>query len=157
MAYQNLDEKIEEIYNLYKSELSSSKNFRKFIRIPLTEQSSLRKLSEDELRTIFHYFRSEERNECREGKSVEEHVVSINTIISILSDQYQSTPDNFTKEFIKDVLEKCLWVVFITDDENKRLNQLGLKNKMPDGWSWRTDNPFIRYQMANIKVSGLIN
>lgn len=151
--WQTREEKIEDIYRLYESGLYLSRHFHKYIRIPLTEQASLRGLNEDTLRSIYHYFSSDNRCVHRTVKSVEEHVVPINEIVKILTDQYTNRKESFNHEFIGKVLDKCLWIVFITDEENKKLNSLGLKNKMPDGWNWETDSAFVRYEKANIIVS----
>ena len=45
--WQTREEKIEDIYRLYESGLYLSRHFHKYIRIPLTEQESLRGLNED--------------------------------------------------------------------------------------------------------------
>ena len=45
-----------------------------------------------------------------------------------------------------------MWVVFVTEEENQRLNDLGLKNDMRDDWDWKNDSPFARYEKAKIKV-----
>jgi hypothetical protein len=149
----SLEEKVEDIYRLYTSGLYMSRLFIKYIRIPLTEQATLRELDEVTLRKVYHYCSSDERCKNREAKTVEEHVVPIKTIVEILTDQYINRKESFNHDFIRRVLEKCLWVVFITDDENKRLNSLGLKKTMPNGWKWETDSSFIRYDIAKIKVS----
>lgn len=151
--WQTLEEKVEDIYRLYTSGLYMSRLFIKYIRIPLTEQATLRELDEATLRKVYHYCSSDERCKNREAKTVEEHVVPIKTIVEILTDQYINRKESFNYEFVRRVLEKCLWVVFITDEENKRLNSLGLKKTMPNGWNWETDSPFIRYDIAQIKVS----
>ena len=151
--WQTIDEKVEDIYRLYESGLYMSRHFIKYIRIPLTEQATLRELDEVTLRKLYHYCSSDERCKNRESKTVEEHVVPIKAIVDILTDQYENRRGQFNHEFIRRVLDKCLWVVFITDEENKRLNSLGLKKAMPNGWNWETDSPFVRYDIANIKVS----
>ena len=151
--WQTIDEKVEDIYRLYTSGLYKSRLFIKYIRLPLTEQATLRELDEDTLRKVYHYYSSDERCKNRNAKTVEEHVVPIKTIVDILTAQFTNRRALFNREFIKMVLEKCLWVIFITDEENKRLNSLGLKKTMPNGWNWETDSPFIRYDIANIKVS----
>ena len=150
--YQSLDSKVEDIYKLLNSGLSESQNFIKFIRIPLTEQSTLRPLSEDKLRSeLFHYRSSKARCKDRTADSVEEHVVPIKVITEILLSEYEKK-GSISKQFIKKVLDKLLWVVFVTEEENQRLNELGLKNDMPDDWDWKKDSPFARYEKAKIKV-----
>ena len=151
--WQTIEEKVDDIYRLYESGLYMSRHFHKYIRIPLTEQASLRELDENTLRSIYHYFSSEKRCADRKAKSVEEHVVPINVIVEILTNQYKNRKESFNREFIRRVLDKCLWIVFVTDEENKRLNSLGLKKTMPNGWNWETDSPFVRYDIAKIKVS----
>ena len=153
MKWQSVEDKIDEIYKLYNSGLYKSQHFCKYIRIPLTEQASLRKLDEKTLRSLYHYCSSDERCENRSARSVEEHVVPIRTIISILTNQYENNREQFTRQFIKEVLEKCLWIVFITSEENKKLNAVHLRHSMPNGWDWKRDSPFIRYEIAGIKVS----
>jgi len=151
--WQTLDEKVDDIYRLYTSGLYMSRHFIKYIRIPLTEQATLRELDEVTLRKLYHYFSSDERCKDREAKTIEEHVVPIKAIVDILTDQYTNRKELFNREFIRRVLDKCLWVVFITDEEDKRLNALGLKKTMPNGWNWEADSPFVRYDIAKIKVS----
>lgn len=150
--WQTLDQKVDEIFKLYRSGLLDSPNFRKYIRIPLTEQASLRGLDEDALRKVYHYCSSVERCKDRKAKTIEEHVVPIRTIIEIFNTRYREDPSSFTKTFIKEVLEKLLWVVFITKEEDSRLSKMGLKQKMPNGWNWQTDSPYARYEMAHIIV-----
>lgn len=151
--FQTLESKVDDIYKLFTSGMVDSENFRKIIRIPLTEQSSLRGLSEEELRNdLFHYRSSKARCKNRSAKSVEEHVVPIKVITDILIDEYKLKCNKITKAFIKNVLEKLLWCAFITEEENQKLNDLGLKNNMPDGWNWKKDSPFARYELAKIKI-----
>lgn len=151
--YQTLNSKVDDIYNLFTGGVSNSVNFLKFMRITLTEQNSLRELSEEELRNnLYHYRSSKARCKDRTVKTVEEHVVPINVITEILIEEYKSKGETITKAYIKKVLERLLWCVFVTDEENKRLNDLGLKNNMPKGWNWKNDSPYARYELAKIKV-----
>ena len=53
--WQTIDEKVEDIYRLYESGLYMSRHFIKYIRIPLTEQATLRELDEVTLRKLYHY------------------------------------------------------------------------------------------------------
>ena len=126
--------------------------YYKFIRLPLTEQKSLRGLNEETLRSIYHYQSSIQRNSARDQKTVEEHAVPVKIIADILADYCLADEDNEIQDRIREVLDRLLWVVFITYEENKKLNRIGLKSSMPEGWSWKTDSPFIRYELAGIEV-----
>ena len=150
-SFQSLEEKVSDILAIFQGGLHHSRYFYKYIRISLTEQSSLRGLNEQELRRVYHYFSSIERSKNRTEKSVEEHAVPVKVLAEILRDEYEKNPQQFEK-FIPLVLERCLWVVFITERENRKLNELGLKQKMPEGWDWKRDSPFIRYQLCGIAL-----
>ena len=57
-------------------------------------------------------------------------------------------------EGVEDIIDRYYVICAITRDENKMLNDAGLKSKMPDGWEEsRGQEPFARYDHVGIKYS----
>lgn len=151
--YQTLNGKVDDIYSIFVGGLVHSNYFLKYLRISLTEQKTVRNLPENQLRQIYHYQSSNDRIKHYNEKAVESHAVPVKVIADILVDQFTYNRNNFTKEFITHVLERLLWVVFITKEEQAKLNSNGLRQQMPKNWDWEKDSPYIRFEINNIQVN----
>ena len=78
-------------------------------------------------------------------KWIHEHVVPKSVIIERL--MALSAP---TFQAVNDVLQRFCIGVVVTHEEDQRLNKLGLRAKMPEGWDG--EYPWARYKAANIEV-----
>jgi len=63
--------------------------------------------------------------------------------------------DSLTNENIMSIIQKYYVICAITKEEDKRLNAIGLKSKMPEGWDEANDNVFARYESAGISICEL--
>ncbi|MDI1360799.1 hypothetical protein [Methylotenera sp.] len=78
-------------------------------------------------------------------KFIHEHVVPKKLIIERLMSH-----KNPSQESVKHILEDYFIAVVVTVDQDKKLNKLGLRSKMPEGCNI-SDNPWARYDEAGIK------
>lgn len=78
-------------------------------------------------------------------KLIHEHVVPKSVIIKRLMNLSKPSSKN-----VNDVLQHFCIGVVVTAEEDQRLNRLGLRAKMPEGWNGK--NPWARYAKAKIKV-----
>ena len=69
-----------------------------------------------------------------------EHVVPRSVIAKILLDKKPITPEK-----IREILEKYCFGCIVTNDEDNRLTQNKLRNKMPSGWI-EGDDEWARYK-----------
>lgn len=61
--------------------------------------------------------------------------------------------DNLQDEEIARLLKKHWKIVNITKNESKIIDfKLGLKSKMPEGWSFESGNTFVRFKLADIDI-----
>ena len=74
-----------------------------------------------------------------------EHAVPLRTLFDLLMECRESKKD------IEASIKKFFFVTWVTDEEDSRLNQLGLRSKMPDGWNPEA-SPHARYHAAGIEV-----
>jgi hypothetical protein len=90
---------------------------------------------------------SEDALKVREngGKFIHEHVVPKKLII-----EHLMSLENPSQESVKHILEACCIAVIVTVEQDKKLNKLGLRSKMPEGCD--ISNPWARYEKAEIKV-----
>ena len=63
--------------------------------------------------------------------------------------------DSLTNENIMSIIQKYYVICAITKEEDKRLNAIGLKSKMPEGWDEANDNVLARYESAGISICEL--
>lgn len=78
-------------------------------------------------------------------KTEVDHVVPQKIIVDMLLEIPIPTRQN-----VRDILNKFFFVCVVTHEEHQRLTAEGLRFKMPDDWD--TNDPFARYEIANIKV-----
>jgi hypothetical protein len=78
-------------------------------------------------------------------KLVHEHLVPKKEIIGQLVQLKNPSPES-----VREVLERFCIGVVVTAEEDQRLNKLGLRAKMPEGWDGQ--DPWARYVVAKIKV-----
>ena len=76
---------------------------------------------------------------------IHEHVVPKKLII-----EHLMSHKNPSQESVKHILEDYCIAVVVTVDQDKKLNKLGLRSKMPEGFNI-SDNPWARYDEAGIK------
>lgn len=90
----------------------------------------------------------------RKNKSlvVKEHVIPLNIIVSFLS----KIPINELSTLkVKEILDSLLIYATITKEEDSKLNEVGLRNKMPDEYKTIEElkaNAFERYKTAKIEL-----
>ena len=48
-------------------------------------------------------------------------------------------------------IENNTYQVFLTKEEDAKLNSMFLRSDMPSGWSWESGDIFIRYKIADIR------
>lgn len=82
---------------------------------------------------------------------VHEHVVPRKEILSKFD--LRPVPRKVaTERSVRSIFSRlCIWCI-VTKEEDKRLNSLGLKSRMPDGWGKRGNTDiWARYRKAKIK------
>lgn len=75
-----------------------------------------------------------------------DHAIPVNVVRTQLLET-PTSPEN-----IEIILQNAGPVLMITCDENHSLNQKGLRQRMPDGWSWN-DNHLARYDYCGISIA----
>lgn len=85
-----------------------------------------------------------------QGGSYREHAVPR----IVLRDECLRMYDaNATVEEVAAALMKNLWIVRVTHEEARHLdNTLGLKTRMPPGWRFGVDDPLARFHQAGISI-----
>ena len=84
-----------------------------------------------------------------------EHTIPACVIVDYLLD---TNNDSWTEKSLADFLEKLSGVALVTNDEDKRLNDAGLRSKLPDGTTLadilngKTEHT-IRYKVAGVSVT----
>lgn len=48
-------------------------------------------------------------------------------------------------------IENNTYQIFLTKEEDAKLNSISLKSDMPSGWDWKSGDIFIRYKLASIR------
>jgi N12 class adenine-specific DNA methylase len=100
----------------------------------------------DEVSDI-NFCRSVAANDLKRNDVIHEHVVPhsivMNKLISL---------ENLTHENIESVIKKFYVICAITKEEDKKLNTVGLRSKMPKYWNDKSDSIFARYELAGIKI-----
>lgn len=81
----------------------------------------------------------------------EEHIIPSDYVMRILLEI--TLNDKIEEDF--DILMGKYFQVRLNIDDDRKLDQIGLKSKMPSGWDYKTDDPFDRYRAANIDLSSL--
>lgn len=76
---------------------------------------------------------------------IREHVVPRTVIFDELLKLKRITPKK-----VDELLGELMVIVMITKDEDKKLDRMGLRSKMPECWRYG-DNPFQRHEAAGIK------
>ena len=84
-----------------------------------------------------------------------EHTIPVCVIVDYLLD---TNNGGWTEESLADFLEKVSGVAIVTMDENKRLNDAGLRSKLPDGTTLADilsdeTKHTIRYKVAGFSVT----
>ncbi len=79
------------------------------------------------------------------AKLVHEHLVPKSVIIDRLMSLKKPS-----RSSVKKILETLCIGVVVTTDEDRSLNALGLRSKMPDDWDGK--NPRARYEMAGLEI-----
>lgn len=83
-------------------------------------------------------------------KGYREHLVPCATLRDHAADMFRAGK---MPEDVAAMLQRFLRIVHITREEADRLNyDVGLKNKMPDGWDWDSGDVKERLHMANIEL-----
>ena len=81
-------------------------------------------------------------------KGVFEHPVPVNYSVAFLLRCIKNKNRNAAYQYI-DFMHLKVPQIFLYDEENKTANEK-FKDDMPKGWNWKTDSPFVRYQLAGI-------
>ena len=81
-----------------------------------------------------------------------EHPIPLKYTRKILVDYIVAGNIIEIENYIK-FLTKNTYQVFLVEEWNRQLNAIGLKDTMPQGWSWKTGNVFQRYVEAGIPPS----
>lgn len=85
-----------------------------------------------------------------------EHVIPAKIYLEELKELYKRTnsfTDNNSTYLFEDYRKKIA-VCVITKDEDDNLNNAGLRENMPNNWTWN-DNLFARYESVDIKVHNI--
>jgi hypothetical protein len=91
-----------------------------------------------------------EYGDSSKGGNYREHAVPR---IVLRDECLQMYSASATVEEVASALMKNLWIVRITNEEARHLdNSLGLKTRMPEGWKFGVDDPFSRFHVAGISV-----
>ncbi len=98
------------------------------------QQQSLRKLSRP-------------LNKQSEGV-IWEHSIPVNYTKKMLLDLIKKKDLKTIKEYLNFVYEKAPQI-YLTKEQDEKVNQ-NYRDTMPEGWGWKTDDPFIRYKKAGI-------
>ena len=77
-----------------------------------------------------------------------EHAVPLRILFDLL---FECKED---EERIEQTIKKFFFITWVTDEEDYKLNQLGLRSKMPEGWS-SSMSPHARYEAAGISLSNI--
>lgn len=89
------------------------------------------------------------KGESVKGKGHREHVVPC---VMIQVQAYKMFTNGYTVEDVSKMIKDNLIIVYITKEEQEKLdNELKLKRTMPNNWNFG-DNPYARLELANIKV-----
>lgn len=82
----------------------------------------------------------------------QDHIVSVCEILS----HWQKNKDKLNDEkWIEKTLDDALHICIIEKNEDNKLNELKLRDKMPNGWEWNDNADFYaRYKKAGIVISG---
>ncbi|MCE2597380.1 hypothetical protein K6Y31_21655 [Motilimonas cestriensis] len=75
---------------------------------------------------------------------IQEHLVPRTIIFNELLKIKRITPKK-----VDDLLGELLIIVLVTKDEDRKLDKIGLRSKMPEGWCYG-DDPFQRHEAAGI-------
>jgi hypothetical protein len=78
-----------------------------------------------------------------------EHVVPKRVVIDFLLSLF---PTELSLERVETIMARLTVGCLVTRDEDGRLNDAGLKEAMPIGWSAVTGNPWDRYAQAGLRV-----
>lgn len=57
-----------------------------------------------------------------------------------------------TEAFVAKLIKEKLFCALITKEEDALLSKAGLRNKMPEGWSFETGDMSARYRVVGIKM-----
>ena len=88
------------------------------------------------------------KGESLSGKGHREHIVPC---ALIRNQSYKMFNNGYLIDDVAKMLHNNLIIVYITTEEQKKLDvELGLKTVMPSGWKFG-DTPFKRLEQANIK------
>jgi len=90
--------------------------------------------------------RDKEKNQGLVG----DHCVPLNSIFAYLVKEKQNS--TFSRDEIEHFLDYHLEVVMITKEEDKILNDNGLKSKMPNDWDFFEDK-YARYKISGINIA----
>lgn len=90
-------------------------------------------------------------NRALKIRIVKDHSIPINVLHEIFRNQ-----NNYSESTILNTLLNYYRLGIITKDEDKRLNLLGLRSKMPSGWR-AGDEKFARYTEADIIANSKID
>lgn len=85
----------------------------------------------------------------KKGTDRKEHVVPRKVLCE---ESHRMFSENASIEDVASVIKEHLKIVLISNDEQKKLDhELGLKQTMPEGWSFKDANPFHRLDFAGIE------
>lgn len=80
-----------------------------------------------------------------------DHTVPTSVIIDKILSLYDSK--SLTFEAFSSIVQDAGFITIITEDEDKKLNELGLRQKMPADWDLNgATNAFARYDKAGIEI-----
>ena len=76
----------------------------------------------------------------KDKESIGEHAIPIKVIAQ-----------HFMEPKFLEMIMSLPAVIYINKKDDAKLREAGLTKKMPDGWDWRTDDPYTRYEVVGIK------
>lgn len=86
------------------------------------------------------------------GKEYREHVIPRNVICYQCHKMFE---EGSSVETVANFVRKHLRIVYISREEQEKLdkgNQLNLRQRMPDGWSFDSGDLYARFNAAGIKI-----
>jgi len=87
------------------------------------------------------------------GTPENEHVVPVLVMKNSLLNMIENNEFNQQNY---DLLMSKSFMVRLSEEDNNRLGRSGLGKRMPNGWNWKTDSPWDRYQQARIDPNTIV-
>ena len=79
-----------------------------------------------------------------------EHMIPTEVVYCYLEALHRQ--GKLTEGFVAKLIKEKLFCALITKEEDALLSKAGLRNKMPEGWSFETGDMLARYRVVGIKM-----